>query len=105
MKYYKDSFHLNKMPPSNPLPPKENALFKRILVSSPVNIVFRVVYLVSSMRLSRILVHFIAEVVINYFYNKPFIVIDCSVLLREKCIDKFCGYLSVYISISFRPLS
>lgn len=28
------------MPPSNPLPPKENALFKRILVSSVVNIQF-----------------------------------------------------------------
>lgn len=26
------------MPPSNPLPPKENALFKRILVSYIVNI-------------------------------------------------------------------
>lgn len=28
------------MPPSNPLPPKENALFKRILVSAIVNIEF-----------------------------------------------------------------
>lgn len=28
------------MPPSNPLPPKENALFKRILVSAVVNIEF-----------------------------------------------------------------
>lgn len=28
------------MPPSNPLPPKENALFKRILVSLVVNTKF-----------------------------------------------------------------
>lgn len=35
------------MPPSNPLPPKENALFKRILVSAVVNIQFSSEWLVN----------------------------------------------------------